>query len=42
LKPEAITAERFDQATLETGLLWTDDYSDLFGALSARIPRVSP
>ena len=30
LNPEAITAERFDQTALETGLLWTDDYSDLF------------
>jgi hypothetical protein len=42
LRPETITVERFDQTTLETGPLWTDDYSDLFGALSVRVSHASP
>jgi spermidine synthase len=33
LNSKAITVEYFDTAALETGPLWTDDYSDLFGAL---------
>ena len=37
LPPSLITLKRWDWTALETGPLWTDDYSDLFGLLKARV-----
>jgi spermidine synthase len=39
LNPQVIATQRLDDIALETGPLWTDDYSDLFGLLRVRAKR---